>query len=161
MPFASALASDGPEEDVASSSDLNFDNLNSRESGLGAGILPSTHSRQSSLARSTFSPSPSIGSSSNSVLGRRQRELGPQAWSSRDKVHIREFAADKCAEYELSPTDRLNILQDSEVSCQVSEMSLTDRELAGSFQHMSLWSSCCANLLNTSRSHKMMVLPHT
>lgn len=132
MPFASALASDGPEEDVSSTSDLNFDSVNSQDLGL-SDAPPYTHSRQSSLTHSIFSPSPSIGSSSNSVLGRRPCELGPQAWSSQEKVHIREFPADKCAEYELSPTDRLNIMKESEVSCQVSEMSLADRKLVAAF----------------------------
>lgn len=144
MPFASAIASDGLEEELSSASDSNFANSNFPDFDNGR-MLPRTHSRQSSIARSTFSPSPGLGSPTVSVLGRRSRELGPQAWSSRDKVHIREFAADRCAEYELSAPDRLIILKDSEVSCFISEMFITYRKLAGSFLRTSLWSLLCAS----------------
>lgn len=115
MSFADGLASDGAEPgdmSVADSSNLERD-IGDSES---AGNISRGHSRQSSLSRSTFSPSPSLGSLSSSVLGRRQRDFEPQAWSKKEKVHICAFAADKCAEYELSSTERSNVLRDSEVS---------------------------------------------
>lgn len=120
MSFAEGLASsDGPDHEYGSAADGSTPDVSN--AGLiaeGAGILSHSHSRQSSISRgSTFSSSPSVGGySSSSVLGRRQREFGQQAWSPREKVHIRDFASDKCTEYELSATDRDNILKDSEVS---------------------------------------------
>lgn len=118
MSFADGLvSSDGPEE---------FDSISpinvlaagiDEDHGSEPGLRSQTHSRQSSLNRVFFSPTPSIGSSTSSVLGRRVRELNdPQAWSDRAKVHIRSFAADKCTEYELSSSERTTIMNDSEVS---------------------------------------------
>lgn len=114
MPFADALASsDGPEQETLITGESNLDGAD--PDGFDSSSAPTrSHSRQSSLTRSVFSPSPSL-SGISSVLGRRTRELGPQAWSPREKVQIREFAADKCAEYELSASERKNIMKDSEV----------------------------------------------
>lgn len=113
MAFADGLdSSDGLEpEDMSAAGGSNSDG-NNFDNSEGAGTISRSHSRQSSLA---FSSSPGPGSFP-SVLGRRQRELGQQTWSSREKVHIRDFAADKCAEYELSGTDRKSIMNDSQVS---------------------------------------------
>ncbi|KAF7967502.1 hypothetical protein HWV62_34048 [Athelia sp. TMB] len=116
MTFADGLASsDGPEiedESATGGQNADIDNFSHSDS---AGILSRGHSesRQSSLARSTFS-SPGPGNFP-SVLGRRQRD-DQQFLSSRAKVHIRDFAANKCAEYELSDTDRNIIMNDSELS---------------------------------------------
>lgn len=119
MSFADGLASsDGVEHEDWSAADGLTPSSGNADMPEGAGILSRSHSRQSSISRgSTFSSSPSVGGfSSSSVLGRRQREFGQQTWSLREKVHIRDFASDKCAEYELSATDRSNILKNSAVS---------------------------------------------
>lgn len=111
MAYADALASSDPAEP-------DTDGLTPGVSDFEEPVSSRNHSlsRQSSLSRSMFSPSPSLGSVSSSDLGRRHREIGSQAWSTREKVHIQEFAADKCAEYELTTNERKDIMRDSEVS---------------------------------------------
>ncbi|KAF7983983.1 hypothetical protein HWV62_17448 [Athelia sp. TMB] len=53
-----------------------------------------------------------------SMLRRCGREGSTQPGSAREKVRIREFAADKCAEYELSGTDAKDIMRDSQLTTQ-------------------------------------------
>ncbi|KAF7982628.1 hypothetical protein HWV62_27051 [Athelia sp. TMB] len=56
------------------------------------------------------------GANSRAVLGRRGREGSAQPGSAREKVRIREFATDKCAEYELSAADAKDIVRDSQLT---------------------------------------------
>lgn len=117
MSFADSLASsDGIEEFRDIPSGVSTPDDNNSDNFENAGIMSRSHSRQSSLSHSSYPSSPSIGGLPSSILGRRQREFGQQTWSPREKVQIRDFASDKCAEYELSAMDRTNILKDSEVS---------------------------------------------
>ncbi|KAF7965722.1 hypothetical protein HWV62_42165 [Athelia sp. TMB] len=108
---ADDLASDGPLE----FGDDDFDSIATGGANSRAGSLTHSHSRQSSISRSAYTSSPSFGHSS-SVLGRRGREGSTQPGSAREKVRIREFATDKCAEYELSAADAKDIVRDSQLT---------------------------------------------
>lgn len=91
-----------------------------------------SHSQQSSLSNSCqspvsqnfFSPGPSSVSSS-SVLGRRSRDGSAQPWSGREKVRIREFALEKCVEFELSASDAKSLMRESEVCHMLINAEIT------------------------------------
>lgn len=79
----------------------------------------------------------------SSALGRRGRE-GSQPRSGRDKVRIREFAADRCAEFELSASDAKDIMRDSQVSQSLSNIDRFIDTLKYSCRHRNSLLSYCA-----------------
>lgn len=118
MPYADELASSDPADEAGAeplptADDPTIDPASNLDLNYG-------HTRQSSMAPSMCSRSPSIGSATSSSLGRRPREIGPGYFSNREKVHIREFTQEKCTEYELPPKERAIIMKNSEVRFIIS-----------------------------------------